>query len=121
MGVEFNGNIYFLTTITFWTPKHDFGFQGPKITKTGLVCKIHISHVTKLLWMPINFHYEGVLITDTSIRFTPLAVPCIPGGTTTSPSIPTMPGVDVSQRRVKIISCNNEQNQHCDNNIKVEK
>ena len=34
-GVKFNGNIYFLTKITFSTLKHDFSFQGPKVKKQG--------------------------------------------------------------------------------------
>ena len=88
--------------ITFSPPKYDFEFQGPKVTKTGLVCKIHISHVTKLVWVPINFYYEGVLqVQILGSHHLPFLV--YQGGTTTPP-IPSMPGVDVSQRRVKPFS-----------------
>ena len=53
----------------FSTLKLDFSFQGPKVTKTSLVCKIHGSHVTKLAWVPINFYHGGLLqVTVSSLH-----------------------------------------------------
>ena len=61
LGVEFNGNTYFCQK-TFLDPQNIvFQILGSKVHKTRLFCKIHISHVTKLVWVPINFYHEDVL------------------------------------------------------------
>ena len=55
----FDKNHFFTPKIPFWIL---LKFGVHKFTKTRLVCKIDISHVTKLVWVPINFYYEGVLL-----------------------------------------------------------
>ena len=58
----FSSVVAFLVFFKYWV------HMGPD-PGLGPVCKIHSSHVTKLLWVPINFYYKNVLHVNISSQY----------------------------------------------------